>query len=120
MEGTVFARTLRGKRVIDTGGGNLGVVDDLRVEDMLGFVTALVIKPNLAFRELGKKRVSSAIPFDAVKAVKDLIVVQRESLKVVNESYADVSEFEEISDLREITDTPRANLSRAGRRYETL
>ena len=119
MEGLVFARTLRGKRVIDTGGGNLGVVDDLRVEDTIGFVTALVVKPALALSELGKKRVCRAIPFDAVKAVKDLIVVNSESLKVVNESYAD-AEFEEISDLREITDNQRANLSRAGRRYETL
>lgn len=120
MKGTVlFARTLRGKRVIDTGGGNLGVVDDLRVEDTIGFVTALVIKPNLAFRELGKRRVSSAIPFEAVKAVKDLIVVNRENFKVVNESYAD-AEFEEISDLRGITDNPRVNLSKAGRRYESL
>jgi sporulation protein YlmC with PRC-barrel domain len=117
MKGMVFARTLQGKRVIDTGGGSLGVVDDLRVEDTIGIVTALVVKPKRTLSELGKRRDCSAIPFDAVKAVKDLIVVNRESLKVVNESYADL---EESSDYLEITDNQRVNLSKAGRRYEML
>lgn len=85
MKGSVFACKLRGKRVIDTGGGNLGVVDDLRAEDTGGFVTALVLKPELAFSELGKKRVCSAIPFDAVKAVKAVIVVDRAKLTIVGD-----------------------------------
>jgi len=117
MKGIVFARTLKGKQVIDTGGRNIGVVDHLRVEDTIGIVTALVVKHKLTLSEFGKRGECSAIPFDAVKAVKDLIVVTSESLKVVNESYP---EFEEISDLREITDNQRVNLSKAGRRYETL
>lgn len=117
MKGTISARALKGKRVIDTGGGNLGVVDDLRIEDSLGLVTTLVVKPMLTLSEFGKRRDCSSIPFDAVKAVKDLIVVNRESVKVVTGSYTDL---EKSGDYLEITDNPRVNRRKARVRYESL
>jgi sporulation protein YlmC with PRC-barrel domain len=119
MKGTMFASELNHKRVVDTGGREIGRVDHIQVEATMGILTDLVVKATskIKLSEFKKRRTFIAIPFDAVKAVKDVILVDSEKLKVLGESCAAV---EENIDLSDNLDHRKAIVSKAGIRYEML
>jgi sporulation protein YlmC with PRC-barrel domain len=94
MKEAIFASDLSDKKVVDTNGSNIGVLNHLRVEATTGDVTALMVTP-LPHVNLSEFKTSGnlvAIPFAAVKAVKDVIVVDSARIPRITESSGAIDE----------------------------
>lgn len=74
-----FSRSLSGKNVMSTDGKIIGLIKNITVDLDTGQVIDLIVKPNKTFDTTGfvtdGDRV--VIPFEAVKDIKDYIVVDR-------------------------------------------
>jgi len=94
MKETIFASELSDKKVVDTSGSDIGVLDHLRVEPTTGDLTDLLVRPmpNLNVGEFETSGPLIVLPFAAVKAVKDVIVVDSARLQMVRESSAAIAE----------------------------
>jgi sporulation protein YlmC with PRC-barrel domain len=94
MKETIFASELSDKKVVDTGGSDIGVLDHLRVEATTGDLTDLLVipVPNLNVGEFETSGPLIVLPFAAVNAVKDVIVVDSAKLPKVRESSAAIAE----------------------------
>jgi sporulation protein YlmC with PRC-barrel domain len=94
MKETIFASELSDKKVVDTGGSDIGVLDHLRVEATTGDLTDLLVipMPNLNVGEFETSGPLIVLPFAAVNAVKDVIVVDSAKLPKVRESSAAIAE----------------------------
>jgi sporulation protein YlmC with PRC-barrel domain len=94
MKETIFASELSDKKVVDTGGSDIGVLDHLRVEATTGNLTDLLVipMPNLNVGEFETSGPLIVLPFAAVNAVKDVIVVDSAKLPKVRESSAAIAE----------------------------
>lgn len=77
MKEAIFASDLSAKKVVDTGGSEIGVLDHLRIEATTGDLTNLLVRPvpNLKVGEFETIGSLIVLPFAAVKAVKDVVVV---------------------------------------------
>jgi sporulation protein YlmC with PRC-barrel domain len=101
MKEMIFASELSDKKVVDTSGSEIGELDHLRVEATTGNLTNLMVKPvpNLNLSEFNASGNLIVVPFAAVKAVKDVIVVDGEQLKVLRVSHVAVEEEEKSREL---------------------
>lgn len=74
----MFALKLFDKRIVDTEGGEVGRLHTIVADASTGILTDLVVKPavNLDIRRFRKQNNYIFIPFDAVKAIKDVIIVE--------------------------------------------
>lgn len=88
----VVARQLGGKRAITTTGKEIGRLDDIMVDESNGHMEAIVIEPDAETAEdlrFSKDSEGSfVVPFKAVKAISDVIVVEEAGTVGVPEASA--------------------------------
>ncbi len=79
----ISALKLSYKKVVDSEGGEMGVVHNIVAEAGTGMLKELVIKPSDELDTSGFKKEDDYVflPFDAVKAIKDVIVVDSEKIR---------------------------------------
>ena len=75
----IFARNLRDKQVMSSDGVTLGILNNFVIDVRSGALVDLVIKPDIA---LDKERYHVQddfllVPFDAVRSIKDYVVVDK-------------------------------------------
>ncbi len=78
-----FSRSLARKRVMSNDGMLIGTIRNVMVDLNTGQVVDLIIKPDDTFRTDGYRMDGDRmfVPFEAVKDIKDYIVVDRYLLK---------------------------------------
>lgn len=79
----ISALKLSNKRIVDSEGSEIGTLHNIVAEAGTGMLKELVVKPA---EELDKSRFREErgdifIPFDAVKAIKDVIMVDSEKIR---------------------------------------
>ncbi|MDN7025558.1 PRC-barrel domain containing protein [Methanoculleus sp. FWC-SCC1] len=74
-----FSRTMARKRVMSTDGVLIGTIKNVMVDLGTGQVVDLIVKPDESFRTEGYRMDGDKmfVPFEAVKDIKDYIVVDR-------------------------------------------
>jgi sporulation protein YlmC with PRC-barrel domain len=82
--GKVSVLKLSDKRVMDSEGVEVGVLHNIVAEAGTGILKELVIKPadELDTSRFKKEEDYILIPFDAVKAVRDVIIVDSDRMRV--------------------------------------
>lgn len=75
--GKISTQKLNDKRVVDSEGSEVGVYHNIVADAGTGMLTELVVKPAAELDTSGFRKEDDYIfiPFDAVKAIKDVIVV---------------------------------------------
>ncbi len=75
---------LSNKRVVDSDGGEVGMLHNIVAEANTGLLRELVVKPSdeLETSKFKEEDGYIFIPFDAVSAVKDVIVVDTLKMRV--------------------------------------
>ncbi len=75
----IFARNLRDKQIVSSDGVTLGVLNNIVIDIRTGSIEDLVVKPDIGFEKEKYKEDGEFIlmPFDAVRAIKDYIVVDK-------------------------------------------
>lgn len=78
-----FSRTLARKKVMSNDGMLIGIIKNVMVDLDSGEVVDLIVKPDDTFRTEGYRTDGDKmfVPFEAVKDIKDYIVVDRYLLK---------------------------------------
>ena len=78
-----FCRTLAKKKVMSHDGMLIGTIKNITVDLTTGQVIDLIVKPDDTFKTDGYKMDGDKmlVPFEAVKDIKDYIVVDRYLLK---------------------------------------
>jgi len=78
-----FCRTLAKKRVMSNDGMLIGTLKNIMVDLNTGQIIDLIVKPDETFRTDGYRMDGDKmlVPFEAVKDIKDYIVVDRYLLK---------------------------------------
>ncbi len=78
-----FCRTLAKKKVMSNDGMLIGTIKNITVDLATGQVVELIVKPDETFKTDGYKMDGDKmlVPFEAVKDIKDYIVVDRYLLK---------------------------------------
>ena len=78
-----FCRTLARKKVMSNDGMLIGTIKNITVDLTTGQVIDLIVKPDDTFKTDGYKMDGDkmVVPFEAVKDIKDYIVVDRYLLK---------------------------------------
>lgn len=83
----VVARQLGGKRSITTTGKEIGRLDDIIVDEATGEMESIVVEPDAETAEDVRFSKDSAgdfiIPFKAVRAISDVIVVEEAQAPMV-------------------------------------
>ena len=76
---SVSAKALNHKRVVDTRGSELGILHNIVADAETGMLIELKAKPKAKHdtSEFKKEGNHIFIPFDAVKGIKDVILVDR-------------------------------------------
>ncbi|MCD4845457.1 MAG: PRC-barrel domain-containing protein [Methanosarcinales archaeon] len=77
----IFAKNLRNKQVMSSDGMTIGILSNLVIDVITGDIIDLVIKPDMG---LDKERFKVdddfvLISFDAVRAIKDYMVVDKKA-----------------------------------------
>ncbi len=76
----VVARQLGGKRAITTTGKEIGRIDDIIVDEATGEMESIIIEPDSETAEDVRfpkdSRGDFVIPFKAVRAISDVVVVE--------------------------------------------
>jgi len=82
-EGRIFAQKLSYKEVLDSEGREMGVLHNIVADAETGILTRLVIEPASGLDTGGFKKENDyiLIPFDAVKSVRDVIILDSERVK---------------------------------------
>lgn len=77
----VFAKNLPSKKVMTTDGGEMGTLANITMDLRTGLLLNLVVKPDMALDAEHYERDGRYIllPFHAVRAIKDYIVVDKPS-----------------------------------------
>ena len=77
----VFAKNLPSKKVMTTDGGEMGTLANITMDLRTGSLLDLVVKPDMALAVEHYERDGKYIllPFHAVRAIKDFVVVDRNS-----------------------------------------
>lgn len=77
----VFAKNLPSKKVMTTDGGEMGTLANITMDLRTGSLLDLVVKPDMALDaeryEMDGKYI--LLPFHAVRAIKDYVVVDKDS-----------------------------------------
>ena len=78
-----FCRTLARKKVMSNDGMLIGTIRNVMVDLNTGQVVDLIVKPDETFRTEGYRMDGDRmlVPFEAVKDIKDYVVVDRYLLK---------------------------------------
>ncbi len=78
-----FSRTLAKKKVMSTDGMLIGTIKNVMVDLGTGQVVDLIVRPDESFNTEGYRMDGDKmfVPFEAVKDIKDYIVVDRYLLK---------------------------------------
>jgi sporulation protein YlmC with PRC-barrel domain len=77
----IFAKNLRNKQVMSSDGLTIGILSNLVIDVSTGNIIDLVIKPDMGL-DKEKFKVDDdfvLISFDAVRAIKDYIVVDKKA-----------------------------------------
>ncbi len=77
----IFAKNLRNKQVMSSDGMTIGILSNLVIDVSTGNIIDLVIKPDMGL-DKEKFKVDDdfvLISFDAVRAIKDYIVVDKKA-----------------------------------------
>lgn len=77
----IFAKNLRNKQVMSSDGMTIGTLSNLVIDVNTGDIIDLVIKPDMGL-DKEKFKVDDdfvLIPFDAVRAIKDYMVVDKKA-----------------------------------------
>lgn len=82
--GRISVLKLSNKRVVDSDGGEVGMLHNIVAEANTGLLRELVVKPSdeLDTSKFKEEDGYVFIPFDAVSAVKDVIVVDTLKMRV--------------------------------------
>jgi sporulation protein YlmC with PRC-barrel domain len=78
----IIARQLVGKKVITVDGFDVGRLLNLEISDVTGKITNIIVEPNLDSSLISKLNVEGGqlrIPYTAVQAVNDFIMVDRKN-----------------------------------------
>ncbi|MGC8572102.1 MAG: PRC-barrel domain-containing protein [Candidatus Micrarchaeia archaeon] len=78
----IIARQLVGKKVVTTDGFDVGRLFDLEINEITGEITYVIVEPNLDSSLVSKMNVEGGqlkIPYSAVLAVNDYMVVDRKN-----------------------------------------
>ncbi|MGC8649196.1 MAG: PRC-barrel domain-containing protein [Candidatus Micrarchaeia archaeon] len=78
----IIARQLVGKKVITVDGFDVGRLLNLEISDVTGKITNIIVEPNLDSNLISKLNVEGGqlkIPYTAVQAVNDFIMVDRKN-----------------------------------------
>lgn len=80
----ISVQKLNDKRVVDSEGGEVGIYHNIVAEVDTGMLKDLVVRPaaELDTSKFRKDGTYIFMPFDAVKAVKDVVVVDSEKMRV--------------------------------------
>jgi Uncharacterized conserved protein len=80
----ISVQKLNDKRVVDSEGGEVGIYHNIVAEADTGMLKDLVVRPaaELDTSNFRKDGTYIFMPFDAVKAVKDVVVVDSEKMRV--------------------------------------
>lgn len=79
----VIAKQLGGKNVVSSDGEELGKLVDLYIEESTGKISYLMVDPNsdsVTVRQLKSDDGLGLIPYSAVLAIRDFIIVDRRAL----------------------------------------
>ena len=79
----VIAKQLGGKNVVSNDGEELGKLVDLYVEEGTGKISYMMVDPNsdsITVRQLKNEDGLALIPYSAVLAIRDFIIVDRRAL----------------------------------------
>ncbi len=79
----IIGRQLVGKKVITNDGFDVGRFVDADISPITGKINAFIIEPNMDSNIANKLKVDSGqirIPYNAVQAVNDYIVIDRKSM----------------------------------------
>jgi len=79
-----IAKQLGGKRVITNDGEDVGKVIDLIVQEHTGKIQSLLLEPNLdnpKFNDLPKEDGLLSVPYEAVLAASDYIIIDKKNIK---------------------------------------
>ncbi|MCK5217660.1 MAG: PRC-barrel domain-containing protein [Methanosarcinales archaeon] len=77
----IFAKNLRNKQVMSSDGMTIGILSNLVIDVSTGNIIDLVIKPDMGL-DKEKFKIDDdfvLISFDAVRAIKDYIVVDKKA-----------------------------------------
>ena len=77
----IFAKNLRNKQVMSSDGMTIGILSNLVIDVNTGDIIDLVIKPDMGL-DKEKFKIDDdfvLIPFDAVRAIKDYMVVDKKA-----------------------------------------
>ena len=82
----ISALKLSNKRVVDSEGSEMGMLHNIVADAGTGMLRELVVKPaeELDTSRFKKEGDYIFIPFDAVKAIKDVIVVDSEKMRPIH------------------------------------
>ena len=83
MKKEIFAKNLSNKQVMGSDGTDIGTLYDLIIDGNTGDILDLKVKPDpdLNVQEFRTENDFIFLPFDAVRAIKDYIVVDRKLIK---------------------------------------
>ena len=81
---SISALKLSNKRVVNSDGGEMGTLHNIVADAGTGILRELVVKPadELDTSKFKKEDEYIFVPFEAVKAIKDVIVVDSEMIRV--------------------------------------
>ncbi|RJS78759.1 PRC-barrel domain containing protein [Methanophagales archaeon] len=79
----ISAQKMSGKMVMDLDGGEIGILHNVVADAATGMLSELVVKPVAELDTSGFKEEDEyiVIPFQVVKAIKDVIIVDREEMR---------------------------------------
>ncbi|MGC9443933.1 MAG: PRC-barrel domain-containing protein [Candidatus Methanospirareceae archaeon] len=82
--GKISVLKLSNKRVVDSDGSEMGILHNIVAEANTGLLSELVVRPSdeLDTSKFKEEDGYVFIPFDAVSAVKDVIVVDTQKIRV--------------------------------------
>jgi sporulation protein YlmC with PRC-barrel domain len=77
------AQKLVDKKVMDSEGGEIGILHSVIVDIGTGIFTDLIVKPATELDTTGFEKDDDhiSIPFEAVKAIKDVIIVDSKKIR---------------------------------------
>lgn len=79
----VIAKQLAGKRLITNDGEEIGKLLDVVVNEVTGKLESLIVEPNpdnLTARRLKKEEGQTTVPYSAVLAIADHVIVDKKGL----------------------------------------
>lgn len=83
MAKLIIAKQLAGKKVVSNDGEELGKIIDMAIEEGTGKLVDLMVEPNpdsITVRQMKKEEGLVLIPYNAVLAVSDFIIIDKRAM----------------------------------------